>query len=95
MVRLTNHVREQVLEAQSRQMRLIRETSKKCRCEAIQRAVRRNGIKTIMALHQCSKSKASEQYDETFVEGLDACCVLCCTCHIEKHVEENRPMRGY
>jgi hypothetical protein len=58
-----------------------------CRCEAVNRKLAKASIKAISDIKSISLKKA-----QMLFEGMDArvdsCCVLCCTCHMEKFSEE-------
>ena len=61
---------------------------KECRCSAINKKVNLAAIRKLSEIRQISLYKARKIYEDT-IEPFHSCCHACCSCHMERHVDNN------
>ena len=60
----------------------------KCRCEAINKKMRKAAIEGIAQIKEISFYKAKKIYSDQIFEEFHACCIICCDCHFDKFRDE-------
>jgi len=61
-----------------------------CRCEVINKKVKKLTIDEIVSDFGISRYKAKQEYEANYHEEFYSCCAICCSCHWERHADNIR-----
>ena len=84
---LTKEELKQMVQGMGRKLEIIQES--KCRCEAINKKMKKSAIETIATIKEISFYKAKIVYEANYLDdhAFHTCCSQCCNCHFERFSE--------